>query len=87
MIRVSVRVHPGASRERVCADQAGGLEVWVRARAVENRANEALLGVLAERLGVSRGTIRLVHGQHGKLKLVELPLSSEELSLRLSPGG
>ena len=39
---------------------------------VEGAANDALTALLAERLGVPRGAIRIVSGERGRLKRVAI---------------
>ena len=48
------------------------------------RANEALLDLLAGALGVSRSSLRVVAGQTGRAKVVEIEsLTEEEVERRL----
>lgn len=68
---LAVRVHPGASRERLAWD-GRTLDVWVTARAVEGAANRAVESALATALGVRRSAVRLVAGRRGRDKLVEV---------------
>ena len=53
-------------------DADGVLTVRVSAPAQEGRANAAVLEMLAEHFGVPRRAVRLVHGQAGRRKLVEI---------------
>lgn len=83
-MHVTVRVHPRAARERAVLGPDGVLEVWVRAPAVDGRANAAVLSLLAARLGVRPGTVTLVRGDRGRLKVVALP--ADEALLRQAFG-
>jgi uncharacterized protein YggU (UPF0235/DUF167 family) len=93
MIRVSLRAHPAARAEKVLLQPDGSLAVWVRAPARDGRANTAVLGALAGALGLRARQVRLLRGERGRDKLVELDLpSGAELRRRLSsalagPGG
>jgi uncharacterized protein len=87
MITVAVRAHPGASRDVVALLPDGGLDVRLRARAVEGRANAALVGVLAERLGLRKRDVEIVAGTRARQKLVRINVgSTEELGRRLGAG-
>jgi uncharacterized protein (TIGR00251 family) len=48
----------------------GALKVRVAAPPVEGAANQALVRVLAEELGVARRSVRLVAGAAGRQKLI-----------------
>jgi uncharacterized protein (TIGR00251 family) len=83
-ITVSVRVHPGASREAVALLPDGSLDVRLRARAIEGQANAGLVQVLANRLGLKRREIEIASGLRSRQKLVRIGLASaDELQQRL----
>jgi uncharacterized protein (TIGR00251 family) len=87
MITVSVRVHPGASREGVVLLPDGSLDVRLRARAVEGQANAGLLVLLADRLRLGRRGVEIVAGERSRQKRVRLDLASnDELRDRLGTG-
>jgi uncharacterized protein (TIGR00251 family) len=66
---VVVRVKPGSRKgPLVETDAAGGLTVYVRERAVEGKANEAVIGVLADHFGVPRRDVELVSGATARIK-------------------
>ncbi len=70
-LRIRIRAHPGASRERVRWD-GEALHVWVTARAVEGAANRALLAAVARALGTRPSAVALVAGERGRDKVVEV---------------
>lgn len=70
-MRVAVVVRPRSRHEKV-VQTAEGYVVYVREPPVENRANDALVRVLADYLGVSRAQVRVVGGWRGRKKLVEI---------------
>ena len=65
-----VRVTPGASADEIVGVEDGALKVRLRARAVEGKANSALLRFLAERLGVRQRQVVLVRGHGARRKVV-----------------
>ena len=88
MIAVAVRVHPGASRESATLLDDGSLDVRVRPRAVDGKANEGVVEVLAERLGLRKRDVWVATGVRSRQKLVKLDLPSrDELRRRLAGGG
>jgi uncharacterized protein len=83
--RLVVRVQPGARVEEIVEPGADG--VWklkVREPAREGRANEAVCELLAERLQVSRGRVRVARGMATRNKTIEVNgLTQQELEARL----
>jgi uncharacterized protein (TIGR00251 family) len=65
---VSVWVQPGARKNEVEGLRDGRLKVRVRAPAVENKANEALVRFMAEVLGLKARQVRLRKGAAARAK-------------------
>ncbi|HEY9266665.1 MAG TPA: DUF167 domain-containing protein [Mycobacterium sp.] len=66
---ISVRVKPGSKKgPLVETGPDGSLTVYVRERAVDGKANDAVVRVLAEHLGIPRSRIELVAGTTSRLK-------------------
>jgi len=69
-VRFAVRLTPRAAADRVDGVVEGVLRVRVGAPAVEGAANNALVRLLADELGVSRRDVRIVAGASSRQKLV-----------------
>ena len=65
---LAVRAQPGARRNAIVGEQAGALKVAVTAPPDKGRANEAIVEVLAESLGLKRSQVELVSGQTSRAK-------------------
>ncbi len=84
MARLRVHVTPGAKEERIVGWHGGSLRVRVRARPEGGRANQAVLRMLALRLGVAPSNLSIAHGAASRDKLVEVEgLSEDDLRARL----
>lgn len=82
--RLNVRLTPRASRTEVRGFLDDVLHIRVTAAPVDGRANEALIRLLADRLGVARGAVRVVAGHTSREKLLAVDgLSTEEAHRRL----
>ena len=53
-------------------DGAAELTVWVRAKAHDGEANVAVVKALAKYFGVAKGRVRIVRGEKGRKKVVEV---------------
>jgi uncharacterized protein (TIGR00251 family) len=67
-----VHVQPGTGRSAVVGRHGDALKVRVAAPPVEGRANEALLHLLAETLGLKGEQVALVSGESSRAKRVRL---------------
>jgi uncharacterized protein len=68
----TVRVQPRASREEIVGAVEGALKIRLLAPAVENRANEALVELLASLLKTSKSAVRIRSGEQSRVKRVEI---------------
>ena len=82
MVRLPLRVKPGASRTRVGGAHDGpygpALVVAVTAPAVDGRATEAALVAVAEAIGVRRRDLTLRAGPASRDKLVDIAADSAD---------
>ena len=69
-VRFAVRLTPRSAVERVEDVVDGVLKVRVMAPAVEGAANNALIRLLADELGIARRDVRIVAGASSRQKLV-----------------
>ncbi len=70
--RIWATVKPHAKREEVKETGDGSYIISVRAVAREGKANEALVELLAGYFSVPKSSIKIVHGETGRKKLVEI---------------
>ena len=71
-MKISVKVKAGARMEKIEKNPLGGYVVWVRERAKEGKANEAVIKVLAENFGVAKSLVRIISGHTSKNKTFEI---------------
>ena len=76
-IRVSVHVQPRASRSEVVGRHGAALKVRLHALPVDGAANDALVMLLAERLGLPTRAVRIVAGRSARAKTVEIDGTTE----------
>ena len=85
--RLRLRVSPGAGRTEIVGRQGEAWKIRVNAAPERGRANDAVLRLLADTLGLPRAELSLVAGHAGRDKIVELRgLDAEEAARRLGGG-
>ena len=67
---LALRVQPKARRNAIGGEQAGALKVSVTAPPEDGRANDAVLTLLREKLGLQRSQLALLSGQTNRNKVV-----------------
>lgn len=71
-LRIWVTVKPRSKRQEVKKTTDGEYLVSVHAPAREDKANQALVEVLAYYFSVPKSSVRIVRGQSSRRKLVEI---------------
>jgi len=89
--RLRLRVTPGARSAGIVGRQGDAWKVRVTAAPEHGRANDAVLRLLAEALGVPRDDVTLVSGHGSREKTVELTgmetaLAERRLASAAAPG-
>jgi uncharacterized protein (TIGR00251 family) len=83
--RVRLRVSPGARKTEIAGRHGDAWKVRVAAPAEGGRANDAVLKLLAQRLGLPRRSLSIVSGQTGRDKVVQMAgIDSQETERRLA---
>ncbi len=67
---ISVKVSPRSSGNQIIGFGEGMIKVKLTAPPVEGRANKALKGLLAKRLGLSKGNVEIISGERSRQKSV-----------------
>lgn len=76
-MRIQVHVQPRASRNAVVGWKDGSLKVALTAPPVDGAANQALVELLAEALGLKKREIAVTAGLASRRKTVELTPADE----------
>lgn len=83
--KISLRVHPGATRNEVVGFADGVWRVKISAPPVKGKANKELIAFLSQLLGVSQSRLTILKGHTTRNKVVAIEgLSQEEVIKRLS---
>ena len=71
-MKISVFVKPYSKKGDLVEVAPEGLIVFLRAKAVDGAANQALIKVLAGHFGVAKNCVTIVAGQRSRHKIVEV---------------
>ena len=74
-----VRLKPRAGKESITAAGANELNVCVKTPPVDNKANEALIALVAKWLGFPKSSFAIIKGGHSRNKVLACEGLSEEL--------
>jgi uncharacterized protein (TIGR00251 family) len=84
MARVTVKVHPRAKRSAITGRLGDAWKLDLAAPPVDGKANAECVRFLAELAGVPRGNVRILTGETGRMKVVEIEgVAQEDLERRL----
>lgn len=72
MVRFGVKVQARARREEIAGTHAGALRLRVTAPALEGRANQAVVALLAECLRLPKSSIKIAAGHRAPHKRIEV---------------
>lgn len=84
-VAIDLNVHPKARRDDIVGIHDDRLKIRVNAAPEGGRANDAVLDLLADRLGLKRNQLSLISGATGRLKRVVVTgISRSGLAERLA---
>jgi uncharacterized protein len=72
IVSFTVRVQPRASRDEIAGAMEGAMKIRLSAPAIENRANDALIELLARVLKTPKSAVRIRSGEQSRTKRVEI---------------
>jgi uncharacterized protein (TIGR00251 family) len=73
MLILHLRVQPRARHDEILDIHGGRLRIRLNAPPVDDKANTALVAMLAESFGVPRQSVQLTQGEKSRSKTVRLP--------------
>ena len=85
-VSFEVRVAPRARRNAIEGEHGGALKIRLTAPPVDDRANESMCRLLAQRLKVPRSAVRIVAGEKRRTKRVAVSgVTSDQVLALLQP--
>ena len=70
-MRYAIKVKPGSSQEKIVETNEGELTIYLRAKAHDGEANDALIKMLSKYYKVPKTSINIIRGAKSKSKIIE----------------
>ena len=71
-MRISIYIQPRASKTEVAGMHDGLIKIRIASPPVDDAANRALVGFIAERLGIAKRQITIIAGRTGRRKVLDI---------------
>ena len=71
-MKIFVKVKTGAREERLTAVDGKHYLVSVKTQPIDGRANDAVFRIIGKYFNVPKSTIRIVHGEGSREKVIEV---------------
>lgn len=71
-MKISVKVKLRSKEEKIEKIDDDNFVVWVKELPIENKANEAIIRVLADYFNISRANISIISGFKSRQKTIEI---------------
>ncbi|MBN1691374.1 MAG: DUF167 domain-containing protein [Dehalococcoidia bacterium] len=70
-MKIGVKVHPHSMRDEM-VKQGNEYIVRVKAMAIDGKANEAVIEVIAKHFKVPKSNVKIITGQTGRNKIIDV---------------
>jgi len=84
LLRVYLKVQPSSSKRELVFRDDGTVKAYLNSAPENNKANKELVKYLAEILGISKSSVKIIKGHKTKNKVVEISgLSAADFSKKI----
>ena len=71
-MRFQVKVQPASSKKKIIYLSDGTIKIFLQSAPENNKANKELIKYLSEILGIPKAAVKIIKGQTGRVKLIEI---------------
>lgn len=71
-MRLQIKITANAKQDKIEKISENQYKIWVKAPAVENKANKHLINLLAKYFNTSKSNVNILKGEKSKNKIVEI---------------
>ncbi|MBI4740214.1 MAG: YggU family protein [Betaproteobacteria bacterium] len=80
---LTLHIQPGARKTEIAGPHGDALKIRLAAPPVDGKANTALIGFIAGRLGLAKSAVTLISGQTSRRKTLEVAGAPADAETRL----
>ncbi len=73
-MRIFIKAKPGAKEDKIEKIDENHFVVFVREQPQENKANKAIIKVIAKYFGVDKNSVNIISGLSSKNKVIEIKI-------------
>jgi len=73
-MKIKVKAHTNSKNEKIILNKDESLDIYIREKPIEGKANKKIIEVLSEYFKVRKNQILLISGEKSKNKIFEVKL-------------
>ncbi|MFH1860688.1 MAG: DUF167 domain-containing protein [bacterium] len=73
-VHLNIKLQPNASKNEIVGWKSEYIQIRVQSPPVDNKANKALINLIANELGVKKAQVIITSGQTSRLKRVQVQI-------------
>ena len=82
-ISISISIHPNSQKNRILITDYS-IEIYIKEPPTKGKANQALIKYLSKKLEISSSSLKILHGEKSKKKIVSISgLSKQQILERM----
>ncbi len=67
-----IKLYPKSKKQKIVKISDKKIEIWVKSKAEQNRANLEMIEILSDFLNIEKAKIRIISGNHRPIKMGEV---------------
>jgi len=78
-IHLTIKLTPNTSKNEIVGWKSEYIQIRVQSPPIDNKANKALINLIAKELGVKKAQVVITAGQTSRLKRVQVQVEDEKM--------
>jgi hypothetical protein len=73
-MKINIIAHPNSKNPRIETDMLNNIHVYVKEPAIDNKANFAIIKIIAQHYNVPKSSVKLLTGAKNKNKILSIEI-------------